>query len=351
MIDVAVIALAKSYRRLESVVAAVQLDLGCGATVFALSSSFPAEDIPILSERWPQVRFIDSLKDDFILKVRQHASFALIIPDSFVDCLRGVKLALQLYEAQPELTEVGGMLFDIEHGVAAVGGTIVLQDAAGGVSMAPFEQLDPNWSAFGEFAHTKVDTVGGLLLVKSENLTPSHLSGFPLVVSSLGGLRQNSSKVIFSGLGVVGRKLFSQIYPPTGEVAKLPASTHGIWTDGGITELSYLHRGRAIRDDVACSVHFHADNRIHTIDGRGYADPVPPNYYFALESTKIQLGPGFCAWESHVRGATSEIESRPDGALTYHLSFSEVRVIRVFRKILGNLPGPVFRLAQRFFGP
>lgn len=344
---IAVLFEADSFSRLQDSVVVVQAALGPTVTIHAMVPVHLIEDLARVSVEWGSIDLVPVSAPIGVVRAAISMPYVLVVPPTSPLILSGVHAARAILDADPTIDEVGGLVLEPSCRIVSGAFVEIDRDQEGGVAIAPIELMDPVWSKEGGGAVTPAALLGGLTLVRAEQLRDGHIHGGSVLARALANVRADEpgQRLVYSGMSLLTRAGIDVVFPDSGEVEWLPEGAVDAWCARGIREARVLHRGLALRDDDAPHVVLVADNRVAAVDGRGDRSPEDPGSYYLTLNSRRQLGPGF---ESLLHLLMSlEGEAPSSSTVMVQPTTAELRLLSRARRIAAALPRPLLALAKR----
>lgn len=348
--SLAVVGHAENFLRARDLISATRLACGNQVPVIVY---LPEEEVADLIEsRWTEalVTFIPTGTSTRAVIDEIGAEFVLCMPRIHLFALSGVMPALDFLKDSPEIAEIAGLIHSRHRAVYSGAFRVLHVDEEGGQSVGPIEHPALAWKKRGLAATADADLLGGVSLVRREHLADYHLHDGSLTARALSrvGAPTGGDTQVFSGLHAFCLNSTLSLVPSSGLAEFLSEDAFDRWKSAGVREVTVLHRGVGVLDEIRGVVVFCSDERIAQVDGRGEIAPGDISYYYHPVSTEIQLGQAFTiATKWHVAAG-----GRPEGNDDFRgsiegLTPAERAILRIIRTLGARLPGPVITVIKR----
>jgi len=348
--NLTVLATPSNFSRARHLVVALKSALGNETEITLRLPESEIADLAAANWSSPGVRLFSQVAPVREIIDTVDTEIALIVPEIDAIEISGVALAIELMEKRPDVAELGGLIVDADQQVVSGAFRVINDNGGDAFGTAPLEMCEPIWERSGEFATTSADFLGGLLLVRRGDLSPQHLGSGCLVgrALSIGRPTNHAARQVFSGLKAFTADSGIDTFSRSGEWADLSPDAFESWSEAGLRQVTVLHRGVALRNDLRNRVTFHADSRIRAVDGWGGNSPGDPSVYYSQERNGIQLGPGFRLMMA-VRSAhgTPRVSFDDFRGSVEGLTEAERIAISIIRRITGKLPSFAMTLAKK----
>ena len=345
-----VVATASNFSRARRLMLSIRSALGSGPAITIRLPQSEISDLSAASWSSPRVSLYPLTSPAEEILDSLDSEVVLVMPAIDAIAVSGIGVALDFLAEHPGVTEVGGLIRGPGNAVESGAFRVIHEDDSEGLAIAPLETCEPVWHKAGEFAATSADFVGGVVLVRQHVISAHHLGDGHLVGRALSPGRPNpeASRLVFSGLQAFSARSTLAAFPPSGECEDLSPEAFEAWRETGLRQITVLHRGVALRNDLGQRVTFHPDWRITAVDGRGARVPAASSGYYAQTRNRIQLGPGFSLSdialidEGLSEGTFDNFRGSIEGLTQY-----ERFVISLIRRVAGKLPSFAMTFAKK----
>lgn len=345
-----VVALADSSQRLRDVITATHMSLGQQTPIVAIVQRAVIDDLEYSNQKLPHVHLVDESSSLADIAPLIQSRYVLNLPPSSPIMFTGVNDAISLLESLPHVVELGGLVIGSRGAVVSGAFVTIHRPSSRSIALAPIEETHPDWTRHGNFASTPADYLGGVSLLRRENLSEGHLYAGTLIGRALTMpvVEDTHQRVLYSGLIALTRWGVDINFRDSGEYELLPVSSQSAWLKAGVQHITVLHRGAVLRHDALGRVVFFADNQISSVDGAGSRPAMDPSRYYLLTGSRIQLGPGFLALSQWMnRGSEWQAASSDYRGSLEGLSDIERLILVRARRLAGRLPGPMLSFLKR----
>ena len=286
---------ADTYVGLENSISAVRASLGSQTPILAIADTSLVDDLRVSG--WARDFASLMIKDsDFAsFKALVTTPFVMVVPLSNFQTLCGVPLAIELLERNLNLHQIGGFIAGSDLRVHSGAYVHAPRLISGALGLVPLEATSPLWQMEGSFASTRVQNLGGLVMMRTESLNPGHVHFGSIPARAVSWVRKDEEDraLLFSGfLAAVTTGRDSKLFEFQG-FENLPSQSFSAWDSQNRQQVTIMHQGYAVKNDAIESILFFHDRRRRVADGEEAGRPFDPCSYYLTDLNTAQMGPGF----------------------------------------------------------
>lgn len=335
-----VLILGGQFSSIKDSITGVISNFGKSAHVIVSCCESTATELHRYFQHHVEISFLPSEPTDEVLTAALKTKFVMIIPPLHFLYFFGISHAIELLEEHPEIDEVAGLGIST-NGFLESCALNSIRDTVIGKTLQPLELGICDWTKFGEFAFTQIQSSGGLSLVRSKKIGPLGTSDTPLILRSLSRYTSNSTRVLSSGFGGIANYRLRDLFGRSGMHYKLNyADTNFTANERAIV---LQHRGVLFLDHENEEAVYMSDLNVRAVDGGIIRQPLFGADYYFREHIQLQLGPGFVSVLNSFSALSRSVKStNVDG-----LSSGQKSLLKLADKVAAIVPGSALNIVSK----